>query len=136
MACQSSTTLIKVRFKVKRLLCVDDSPDMLDMLAQMLRFEFLVVGTLSSGSSTVAAAVSLEPDIILLDVDLGDMSGFLVAEQLREIGCLAKIVFISVHESMAFTNAAHEFGAAGYVFKSQITRDLMKTLNAAVQLNG
>jgi DNA-binding NarL/FixJ family response regulator len=116
---------------VKRLLCIDDSPEMLEILVDLLQWEFLVVGTLSSGSLAVDQAATFKPDVILLDVDLGDMSGFRVAAQLRSSGCRARIVFLSVHESVDFIRAAQDLGAAGYVFKSQITRDLVKTLHAA-----
>jgi DNA-binding NarL/FixJ family response regulator len=117
---------------VKRLLCIDDSPDMLEVLIDLLQSEFLIAGTLSSGSSALAEAANLKPDIILLDVDLGDISGFQVAQQLRSTGCPAKIVFLSVHEGADFIQAARGLGAVGYVFKSQITRDLVKTLHAVV----
>ena len=116
---------------MKRLLCIDDSPEMLDILVDLLQSQFLIVGTLSSGSSALAEAANFKPDIILLDVDLGDMTGFRVAEKLRSTRCLAKIVFLSVHESEDFIKAAHDLGAVGYVFKSQIVRDLAKTLHAA-----
>lgn len=116
---------------MKRLLCVDDSPDMLEILVDLLRLQFTIVGTLSSGASVLEEATTLKADIILLDVDLGDMNGFTVAKQLRSSGCPANIVFLSVHESIDFVRAAKDLGAAGYVFKSQITRDLVKTLHTA-----
>ncbi len=116
---------------MKRLLCVDDSPAMLEILVDLLQLQFTIVGTLSSGVSVLEEATTLNPDIILLDVDLGDMNGFTVAKQLRSSGCLASIVFLSVHESIDFIRAAKDLGAAGYVFKSQITRDLVKTLHTA-----
>jgi DNA-binding NarL/FixJ family response regulator len=116
---------------VKRLLCVDDSPDMLEILVDLLQPQFTIVGALSSGASVLEEATSLNPDIILLDVDLGDISGFAVAKQLRSSGCPASVVFLSVHESIDFIRAAKDLGAAGYVFKSQITRDLVKTLHTA-----
>jgi DNA-binding NarL/FixJ family response regulator len=114
--------------EVKKLLCVDDSTDMLNSLVEFLESEFLIVGAISSGSLVVAAAATLNPDIILLDVDLGDTNGFLVAEQLKSSGCCAKIVFLSVHDSIDFREAAEALGAAAYVSKSQIDRDLVKTL--------
>jgi len=117
---------------VKRLLCVDDSPEMLEELVDMLRTEFTVVGALTSASSAMAEAANLNPDIILLDVDLGDASGFVVAEYLRDSGCPAKVVFLSVHESKEFVDAAKDLGAAGFVFKSEIDRDLMKMLHSAL----
>jgi DNA-binding NarL/FixJ family response regulator len=116
---------------VKRLLCVDDSPDMLEILVDLLQPQFTIVGTLSSGTSVLEEATALNPDIILLDVDLGDISGFVVAEQLRSSGCPASVVFLSVHESIDFIRAAKDLGAVGYVCKSQITRDLVKTLHTA-----
>ena len=97
----------------------------------LLRLQFTIVGTLSSGASVLEEATTLKADIILLDVDLGDMNGFTVAKQLRSSGCPANIVFLSVHESIDFVRAAKDLGAAGYVFKSQITRDLVKTLHTA-----
>jgi len=116
---------------VKRLLCVDDSPDMLSTLLDLLQSDFEIVGALSSGSTAVDAATSYKPDIILLDVDLGDTTGFLVAQKLRSAGCPARIVFLSVHEGIDFIRAAEDVGAAGYVFKSQSDRDLIKILHAA-----
>jgi DNA-binding NarL/FixJ family response regulator len=45
-------------------------------------------------------------------------------------GCPARIVFFFVHESPDFIEAAEALGAAGFVSKSQIDRDLMKTLHS------
>jgi DNA-binding NarL/FixJ family response regulator len=104
---------------------------MLEILVDLLQPQFTIVGTLSCGASVLEEATTLNPDIILLDVDLGDMSGFAVAEQLRRGGCPASVVFLSVHESIDFIRAAKDLGAAGYVCKSQITRDLVKTLHSA-----
>jgi DNA-binding NarL/FixJ family response regulator len=50
--------------------------------------------------------------LILLDIDLGDMSGFVVADKLRSTECRARIVFLSVHESIDFIRAAQDLGAA------------------------
>jgi DNA-binding NarL/FixJ family response regulator len=115
--------------EVKKLLCVDDNTEMLNFLVEFLESDFVIVGALSSGSSVVATAMSLNPDIILLDVDLGDTNGFLVAEQLQSSGCRAKIVFLSVHTSPDFIKTAKTLGAAGYVSKAQIARDLVKMLH-------
>jgi DNA-binding NarL/FixJ family response regulator len=60
------------------------------------------------------------------------MSGFVVAEKLRSTGCPARIVFLSVQESIDFIRAGRDLGAAGCVRKSHITRDLVKTLHTAV----
>jgi DNA-binding NarL/FixJ family response regulator len=129
---QSSFEAIGNLIEVKKLLCVDDNTEMLNFLVEFLGSEFAIVGTLSSGSSVVAAAASLDPDIILLDIDLGDTNGFSVAEQLRDSGCRAKFVFLSVYTSVDFIEAAEALGAAGYVSKTQIATHLIETLRRAV----
>jgi DNA-binding NarL/FixJ family response regulator len=81
-----------------RLLLVDDNPAMLETLVGMLQADFDIVGTLSSGASVLEQYSKLNPGVILLDVSLGDMTGFQVAERLRWRKCPAKIIFLSVHE--------------------------------------
>jgi hypothetical protein len=44
---------------VKRLLCVDDSPEMLDIVVDLLQSDFMIVGKLSSGSSALAETANL-----------------------------------------------------------------------------
>jgi DNA-binding NarL/FixJ family response regulator len=111
-----------------KLLLVDDNPDMLMALGHLLRREFLIVGALTTGTSVLSQVDELNPDIILLDVALGDLNGFQVAERLKRQACPSKIVFLSAHENTEFLRAAADIGASGYVFKSQIGRDLIKAL--------
>lgn len=113
------------------LLLADDNPDMLDALVQMLQRDFVIVGALTNGRSVLAKANALAPDVILLDVSLGDITGFQVVERLRRRGCLSQVVLLSVHENPEFVRAAVHIGASGYVFKSQINRDLVNALQAA-----
>ena len=113
-----------------RLLLADDSRDLLETLVEILRRDFAIVGTLSSGASVLEQAAALKPDIILLDVSLGDMTGFCVAQNLIKAQSPAKIVFLSVHEGFHFVRAALDLGASGYVFKSRINQDLVKALRA------
>lgn len=104
---------------------------MLETLVDMLGVDFAIVGTLSNGASVLTVGSGLEPDVILLDVSLGDMTGFEVAERLHSRGCCAKIVFLSVHENVEFVRAAFDIGASGYVFKSQLGRDLANAIRTA-----
>ena len=118
---------------VQRIVLVDDNPAMLETLAEMLEEQFAIVGKFSSGASLLADVGRLNPDIILLDISLGDMTGFFVAKRLQKMGCAARIIFLSVHENPDFVQAAFELGASGYVFKSQISFDLMNALEEVSQ---
>jgi DNA-binding NarL/FixJ family response regulator len=114
-----------------RLLLADDNPAMLETLVDMLGADFAIVGSLTNGASVLAEGARLNPDVILLDVSLGDMTGFQVAERLHSRGCYSKIVFLSVYENVEFVHAALAIGASGYVFKSQIVRDLANAIRIA-----
>jgi DNA-binding NarL/FixJ family response regulator len=103
---------------------------MLQTLVEMLDRDFTIAGTLSTGEAVLKEAHQLEADVILLDISLGDTTGFEVAERLRETGSKARIVFLSVHENPAFVQAGLQHGAYGYVFKSNISRDLVRAINA------
>jgi len=95
----------------------------LENLVQSLRTEFAVVGALTSGAEVAQHAQTLLPDIILLDISLGETNGFDVAAALKKINCPAKLIFISLHENPALVRRAFALGAKGYVFKSR-TEDI------------
>ncbi len=111
-----------------RLLLVDDNPDFLKLARHLLGAHFHVIGEFCDGESVLRAAASLFPDIVLLDVSLGDLNGFEVARRLRPLGCAAKVVFFSVHEELELVRAAAAIGAFGYVFKRRARTDLLHAL--------
>jgi DNA-binding NarL/FixJ family response regulator len=111
-------------------LLADDSSIMRETLVHILRQDFTIVGAVSSGAALLAEVEALNPDVILLDISLGDMSGFEVAEELKSDGFKGKLVFLSVYETPEFVRAAFDLGASGYVFKSQISEDLVSAIRA------
>lgn len=111
------------------LLLVDDNPALLETLIEMLKPVYRVAAALCNGASVVEEVNGLSPDLVILDVSLGDLNGFEVARRLRETESTTKIIFLSVHENIDFVNAAFDVGAAGYVFKSRISADLMKAID-------
>lgn len=112
-----------------RILLADDNPEVLDTLVDMLHPSFVVLGALPNGASLLEQAAVQNPDLIVLDISLGDMTGFEVAKRLRRSGCGAKIVFLTVHENIDFIQAAFDLGAGGYVFKSRIDPDLIEAIH-------
>jgi DNA-binding NarL/FixJ family response regulator len=100
----------------------------------MLAPAYRIAAALCNGASVLEKVVALGPDLVILDISLGDLTGFEVARRLKDICCSAKIIFLSVHEDIDFVNAAFELGASGYVFKSRITADLTNAIDTV--LNG
>ena len=111
------------------LLLVDDNRALLETLVEMLQPAYQVAAAMNNGKSVLERFAELSPDVIILDISLGDLTGFEVAKRLRDAGCTAKIIFLTVHEDIDFVNAAFELGASGYVFKSRISADLSRAID-------
>ena len=114
-----------------RVLIADDSPAVLENVVEMLQDDFVIAAAVPNGCSAVLEIAKVNPDVVVLDISLGDMTGFDVARRLREIKCPARIVFLTVHESPDFVRAALDLGVSGYVFKSRASSDLVDAIKAA-----
>lgn len=108
-----------------RLVLVDDNPEILDTLCDVLQPHCVVAAALPDGKSVLQQFSSLQPDILILDISLPDMTGFDVLRQLKSKGAAAKVIFLTVHENVDFIRAAFDLDAFGYVFKSRIASDLL-----------
>jgi DNA-binding NarL/FixJ family response regulator len=113
----------------RALVLADDNPAMLEMLVEMLQTGYNIAAALSNGTSVLDQTAALSPDLVILDISLGDLTGFEVARRLRDSGCTAKIIFLTIHEDIDFVNTAFDIGASGYVFKSRVTEDLIKAID-------
>jgi len=100
-------------------LIVDDHDAFRSRARRMLEADgFDVVGEAADGASGVDAARRLTPDVVLLDLQLPDTSGFAVAEQLAGV---AAIVITSSHDDDDFGVMARRSGACGFVCKSDLS---------------
>jgi DNA-binding NarL/FixJ family response regulator len=116
------------------ILLSDDNSAVLDHLGKMLGKEksYTVVGAVSNGTAVVREYLRLRPDIIILDISMGDVSGIDLARELRDSGCLAKIIFLTVHEDSDFVNAGMGVGGSAYVVKSRLSQDLLSAIKAVL----
>jgi len=101
----------------------------LEMLADMLQPPHVVAGALCDGTSVLEQLEALNPEVIILDISLPDMTGFEVIRRLKRSGSAAKVIFLTVHENIDFVRAAFDLEASGYVFKSRISSDLIEAIN-------
>ena len=112
-----------------RVLIADDNPAMLDTVKHILQGEFQVVAALERPSAVLTSVPELKPDVVVLDISMGEMNGFEVTRILKGDFCASKIVFLTVHEELEFIRAAFDAGASGYVFKSRMNTDLNTAIN-------
>ncbi len=115
-----------------RILLADDNTEILDHVSDMLRTDYEVIGKVTDGDSVCAAAKRLLPDLIILDISMGEYSGIEICRQLRERGYAGEIVFLTVHDDPDFVNAAIGAGGRAYVIKSRMATDLELALQAVL----
>ena len=89
---------------------------------------FAVVGDAPSGEAGVAEIVRLEPDLVLLDIGLPDMDGFVVAARLRDAGVESSIVFTSSRDASDFGPLLADYGASGFIAKAELSGDALRKL--------
>jgi len=119
---------------IATVLLADDNPVILNHVRKLLgrNKQYEVVGAVSDGDAVLREYFLLRPEIIVLDISMGELSGIDVARTLVESGCTAKIVFLTVHEDSDFLNAAMDAGGSAYVVKSRVSTDLITAIEAAL----
>jgi two-component system phosphate regulon response regulator PhoB len=104
---------------VLTVLVVDDEPHILDLIRATLEDERIRVIGVPDGEAALAQAAALAPDVVFLDVNLPDISGFDVCRLLREEPGLAgaKIVMLTAATRPADVNRGLAAGACQYLTK-------------------
>ncbi len=120
---------------MNKVILVDDHPLMRKGIAQLLGFEqdFDVVGEASNGADAIALAHSLEPDLILLDLNMKGMSGLDTLQALRADGSQATIVILTVSDSAADIDKLVKAGADGYLLKDTEPDELIELIRDALR---
>ncbi|MBU0671772.1 MAG: response regulator [Candidatus Margulisbacteria bacterium] len=103
----------------KKVLIIEDYPATTEMIANILKTEGIEVITAVDGTSGLEKSKSSQPDLILLDIMMPEMSGFEVCQKLKEDPKTAKIPVIIVSVRAAENNIVKgkELGAQEYISK-------------------
>ena len=103
-------------------LIVDDHPSFRGTARALLEAEgFDVVGEAEDGAAAIEAARRLQPEVVLLDVQLPDIDGFEVAERLSADGVEAAVVLTSSRDAAEFGGLVERSGARGFVPKAELS---------------
>jgi DNA-binding NarL/FixJ family response regulator len=90
--------------------------------------QFTVVGTASNGNEAVELAGTLRPNVILMDVNMGELNGFEATRIIRKISPGSKIVGVSMHTMPAYAKKMFKSGAVGYVTKNSSRQELISAI--------
>jgi DNA-binding NarL/FixJ family response regulator len=114
-------------------LLADDHRVVAEGLRSLLEPHFDVVGIVSDGRELVAAAKTLDPDAVVLDISMPSLNGIEAARQLQATNCRAKLVFLTMHREPTYAARALEAGASGFVLKHSAASELVTAIHESLK---
>jgi DNA-binding NarL/FixJ family response regulator len=128
-------TLPKLRIckeNVIRVLLVDDHKIIREGISRLLQFEsdIDVVGEAADGIEAIDLADQLQPDVIVMDVNMPGMSGIETIRIIHSSHPQIKIIGLSMYMDKEVIDAVHNAGAVSYLTKDGPSEQLLETLRA------
>ena len=116
---------------VMSVLIVDDHPSFRASARRLLEAEgFDVIGEAGDGHAAIAAAQQLQPDLVLLDVQLPDLDGFEVAARLATLGLPSAVILTSSRNPAEYGSLDRETAVRGFVPKADLSGAVLTGLLA------
>lgn len=108
-------------------LIVDDHPLLRQGLSRLLELEggINVVGQASNGIEALHLMDQLEPDVLLLDINMPGMNGIEVAKAVREKHPNTEVLVLTIHDNESYVNEMIRVGAKGYLLKDAEPREVV-----------
>ncbi|MGE8541560.1 LytR/AlgR family response regulator transcription factor [Acinetobacter sp. ANC 3813] len=115
------------------ILICDDEPLALERLSRLVtQLGHYVAGTAAHGQQALELAKSLEPDVVLLDIQMPEMDGLVCAQYLRQLEPMPAIIFCTAYDHHALD--AFKSNAEGYLLKPVMQQELQQVLDHLTKL--
>jgi len=116
-----------------RTLVADDSATLLKALCTLLGTQphIEIAGTARDGGEALRHVEALQPDLLVLDLNMPVLHGLEVTLQVRRRFPAVRIVIVTIHDSPSLRATCLEAGAHGFVPKNRVPAELMKTIDRA-----
>lgn len=89
-----------------------------------------VLGEASDGESALAAVRTLEPDVVVLDIEMPAPDGLAVAIKLQEGRLPVEPIFLTTNQDKTLLHAAVELGVKGFILKDDATNEIIACIKA------
>lgn len=118
-----------------RVLLVDDHPIVRSGIRNLLDRapDILVVGEASNGEEALVRVKELEPDILLLDMEMPGLNGREVAERLQKSKSPVKILALSAHDDKEYIQQLLASGASGYLVKEEVPDTIIEAVRGVAR---
>ena len=116
-----------------RVLVVDDHSTFAELLTGAIDREpdLVSVGHATTGAGGVAMFAQLRPDVVLMDVQLPDIDGFVATAQIMAMSPGTRVIMLTAHVSAAVVANAGNSGACGFLAKDGHFADMLNTIRTA-----
>jgi pilus assembly protein CpaE len=114
-------------------LIVDDDDDTRKNIARLLQFEndINVVGSARTAKDAIRQTISLDPDVVLMDINMPDMDGIEATERIQEQAPVSQIVILSVQNEVNYMRSAMLAGARDFLTKPPKGDELVTVIRRA-----
>jgi FixJ family two-component response regulator len=113
---------------------VDDDPDLRSALGELLAMFGYSIELFASGEEFLAAAATTAAACLVIDIQLGDISGVELARQLAALGCKSPVIFMTGSQDDTFWRQANELGCVAYLYKPFPARQLIEAIKEATDV--
>ncbi|WP_348754521.1 response regulator transcription factor [uncultured Aquincola sp.] len=115
-----------------RVLTVDDHPLLREGIGAVVgrQADMAIVGEAANGVEAVQQWRQLQPDVVLMDLQMPDMDGLQALASIRAEGPQARIIVLTTYKGDALAWRALKAGAVGYLLKSSLRTDLLQAIRA------
>lgn len=122
--------------KTLKILIVDDIPETVDSVKRMLKFDenIVIVGQASDGRNALTQVRKLDPDVVLMDINMPDMDGITATQHIRQRYPFTQVVILSVQNDPSYMRRAMRAGAHDFLPKPPMMDELLSVINRAGEL--
>ena len=115
-----------------RVLIADDHPLVMDGIRSCLEtYEHIeVVGEAKTGLEALAKAEELNPDVVLMDINMPELNGLDATAHFKERFPDTKLLILSMHDNREYISSALRYGARGYVLKDVPSQEVVTAIEA------
>lgn len=119
-----------------RVLIVDDIAETRENVRKLLQFEsdVEVVGTARSGKEGIQLAHELDPDVVLMDINMPDIDGITATEEIRQKAPHIQVVILSVQGDQNYMRRAMLAGARDFLTKPPMGDELISAIKRAGEM--
>jgi DNA-binding NarL/FixJ family response regulator len=118
-----------------KVMIVDDHPMVAEGIQSILESydDLTVVGCLSNGRAAIEQFEALDPDVILMDLNMPEVGGLSATEIVLERRPGTRIVILSMHDNPEYISSALSHGAMGYILKDVPTDEIKLAIDSVMR---